>query len=235
MILVDAHPKCGTNLIKKVLGGFGFKHELGGLIRHQPGQPMAITKGGKWASFDTPHTHFMHAHICAGSLPNPCQMVFCLRDPRNALLSFLRWAEKRDAEVTPFKVCEEDALRLIYCGPYGAALPWAQSWNAFAMWYGAKGVCSVRFEELCHDGGVSVARIAGYVNVDPDKVAGVYEGLFGNGKDIAGRPVYEGASTWTGQWSDWRDLWTDRIDAAWTETGGPEFEKRFGYEKQEST
>ncbi len=127
MILANAHPKCGCNLGKKVLGGLGLKHESGGLVGHRPLGALFMTKDGKWAAFDKDHGHFLHAHVPFGSVPAGSKMVFSVRHPRNALISFLRWAERRNEEKLPYRLCREHMLLLIREGPYELSLPWARS------------------------------------------------------------------------------------------------------------
>ena len=42
--------------------------------------------------------------------------------------------------------------------------------------------------------------------------------------------AYGGTITFTGQHSDWRQHWNDLIDKHWSEIGGCDLEKRWGYE-----
>jgi hypothetical protein len=222
VIIANAFPKCGTNVVKKILGGLGLEQQVGQIYRMVPQHRVDLRKAPYHVSlrdvYSMDNDHFVHAHMAwntQGFQPSGAdnKMIYIQRDPRNALVSLVRWAASRG------KIEEESESYLIYFLEKGAYeyAPWIEGWRNYQRWIGQPGVCDVTFESVFSDGGGSVEKVAKFVGADTTRVDEVYTGLFGNGKQIKGRDVYKDASTWSGGLSDWQTYphWTPHVQAVW--------------------
>lgn len=250
VVLANGFPKSGTNLIKKVLGALGHHHEKGLLMKQLPDHKILLTKYGGHhpASEDGPSplptrpianpcghhplinalfekdNCFIHSHVGWTEDPRIDKIVHITRNPRNASLSFLRWAKARGRGLDYTRT---DLRNLLSWGlyDYGA---WLRAMVQFHEWTDDPRACCVRFEDICTDGGESVSRILKYLGEPNQQTARIYAGLYGNGKQIDGVDVYEGLSTWTGELSDWTTCpWWD--EDLWNQFDGPAIEKVLGY------
>jgi hypothetical protein len=99
----------------------------------------------------------------------------------------------------------------------GLILGAIQSFEPFAAYDGYLDddtVLTVRFEDLVADQ-KELVRISEYIGVD--YIDGAFEML----------PKH--TRTWTGDFSNWEDHWTDRIQESWIAMDGPEVETRWNY------
>lgn len=235
-ILANAFPKCGTNLVKKALGAMGLHHHDGGLVRHNSSELTRFvipngdgTKRQESIStvLDLPENDFIHAHLCyGGDLPiSGAKMIFIHRNPRDAAISMLRTGKAG---------LREDKAALITliqqgCFSYG---PWARAWANFMCWRVVPWVLSVRFDEICTDGGATVAAMANYLGLKGIDAPRIAKGLYGHGKQFEGRDVYEGGSTWTDREpSSWKTCgyWDEQVEDVWDQAQGNKVEKIHGY------
>ena len=234
MIIANAFPKHGTNLVKKTLGGLGLHHEVGMLRKHNTTEPLEFRKGDRGLStkevLGLPDGTFVHGHVCPPIVLRPSiKVVHIVRNPRNAVVSFLRWVDGRDENVPKRIRYDHDGLELLLLRGAYTYGPWCQAMLNFSTWIHRPGVCVVKFENICSDAGRSVERIAHYVGIHDQKLSWrVYDGLYGNEDRIGGVRVTRDKSTWTGRLSDWREceFWDEEL---WEKVWGPEVERAYGY------
>lgn len=176
---------------------------------------------------------FLQGHT---ALPNPAgfKAINIFRNPRNACISWLRWASQLSGEER-WPETEEALLKLITKGNWGWG-PWPAAMLEFTKWINIGGPC-VKFEEICQDGGASVLYIAQNLGLETSKfeAATISASLFG--EDDIYRPGTETQqeTTWSGRWSNWLECpyWTPAVEQAWRAGMGPEVEWRLGYTEGE--
>lgn len=132
------------------------------------------------------------------------KQILITRNPKNTLISWLRF--------TGEKVTQGFLMGLFksYDG-----YPLYDSYARYQPYQEDKDTLIVRFEELFSDGGSSLERVADFIGVPLlDDAYDNIEGL---------------TLTYTGKLSDWRDHWSDLVEAAWIEARGDEVEKLWSY------
>jgi len=243
VIFVNAFPKCGTNLVKKALGGLGLTQVPSQLVKMRPADSIQFAKTDEGADIAgmlaLDDSNYIHCHTCPPMPHKPLRAINIVREPRNALISFLRWSErtpdtKGGRHFFDLGANEESAVSLIEAGAYLYG-PWVQAMMNFVPWTRMPGVLNVRFEDIASDGGETVAKIANFIGAfDADSGRNrdwVYNGLMGHGHDIDGVTVCPDKSTWTGSLSDWETcgFWTPAVEDAWRAKGGSRLETALGY------
>ena len=142
-----------------------------------------------------------HSTYAEGEPAGTTHRVLIVRDPRNIIVSWLRFNRM---PVTP--------------GTFLAAFrrfqgaPLVEEMAAFEPWLFVSHV--VRFERLLADD-TAMRGIANYCGVD--YIAGAWEELPGYTK------------TYNAEHSDFRTVWNGDIESAWNGEGGPELLARWGY------
>ena len=124
--------------------------------------------------------------------------LFIRRDPRNALISWVRW---RGMPVTQGTVI-------------GAMAEYLPMLAQYEGWLTDPRVLVVSYEALIADD-AQMRAIAAHVGVP--YLDDAWPALPGH------------TLTWTGRYSDHREVWTRAIDKAWAEAGGPGLLARWGY------
>lgn len=216
MILCNGCSKSGTHFLTSLMLSMG-KTQLGGTLIKRPKKPLNVTSKKPLSSiFEADDTQFIHSHLIhRAPLAEKLQghkHLFIIRHPRNIAISWMRHRNKQDAAI----VESAETLEMIIRGGFfghpvpdfiGYHLPWREE----------PGVCCIRFEDLVARDEDSLTRIAQTVGATPDPEH--YTRAFGD------------SSTWTGKVSDWSDspFWTEAVEKAWGEAGGPEIEKTAGY------
>lgn len=130
--------------------------------------------------------------------------IFLRRDPRNIVLS---WATHQRLPHNAATV--KRLLRSFVNGP-----SLVQEMAAYEGWLSDAGTLQVRYEDLVASD-AEMRRIAAYL----------------------GEPYPEGSWehlpgltwSWTPNHADWRAVWTPRIERDWSDAGGDELLKRWGY------
>jgi hypothetical protein len=129
--------------------------------------------------------------------------VFVKRDPRNAVVSWLRFNGK---PVTQGMVI---AALADFDGK-----PLVDAMQEFEGWLTDSGTLVVRFEDLIASDG-ELRRIAEHLGVPY--------------LDDAFPALPAGTVTWSGKLSDYRAIWSTEVQRAWAEAGGNEVLHRWGY------
>ena len=129
--------------------------------------------------------------------------VCIFRNPKNVIISWLRFTGKPVTQGMIIEQIKNHAERGIL-----------ESCSDYTPYLDTDVLC-VRYEELLTDEGETVEKIAKYLDVP------VLEDCYPN---IQGMTV-----TWTGEPSNWEDHWSDEIQKAWDENGGPELEAAWKY------
>lgn len=130
--------------------------------------------------------------------------VFMVRDPRNMLVSWLRFQSRA---VSPGMLIT--AMREYAGGP-----PLLTTLAAFRPWLNDPATFVLRFEDLIASA-APMRSLATYL--DTPYLEGAWEVLPGL------------TETWTGTYSDYRTVWTQDVERVWSELGGSEALKEWGY------
>ena len=213
----------------------GLHHHDGGLVRHNMNElTRFVVPNGDGTKrqepihevLGLPKDNFIHAHLCyGGDLPIAgAKMIFIHRNPRDAAISMLRTGK------AGLREDKAALLTLIQQGCFGYG-PWARAWGHFMCWTVVPWVLSVRFDEICTDGGATVANMAAYLGLKDIDAPRIAKGLYGHGKRFEGQDVYKGDSTWTGEHSSWRTCgyWDEQVEDVWDQSGGTKIEQIHGY------
>lgn len=131
--------------------------------------------------------------------------VFIKRDPRNVVVSWVRHFKQPVTDGTLVASMRNVA---------NTWRPLNDSLAAYEGWLTHPGTLVVRFEDLSTNP-ETLNLIADYMGSE------VPEDAWGN--------LPGGTATWTGALSDWRAVWTDRVDKHWHDIGGPALLKTWGY------
>jgi hypothetical protein len=144
------------------------------------------------------------AHIPYGQPLPPGQHILVVRDPRNALISWIRFQGK---PVTPGMVVS--TFRHVEDASYHDALA------RYEGWLTDPDTMVVRFEHLIVSD-AEMRRIATALGIS--YLDGAFEALPGL------------THTWTGQLSDYRTIWSLDLEARWQAEGGSDILRVWGYE-----
>jgi len=129
--------------------------------------------------------------------------ILIVRDPRNIVVSMLRFRYKPQTPgmfITTFRKFQDKPL--------------VEELGEYEGWLGDSETLAVKFEDLIV-GQNQMEKIAAYAGVP--YLDGAFEELPGLTR------------TWTGEYSDYRKLWTPEVDKVWREEGGQELAARWGY------
>jgi hypothetical protein len=143
--------------------------------------------------------HALHANTIKDD-----RHLFIIRNPRNALISWLRWNKKPLAQGTIITTLQR----------YEDSVPFYDYWMRYVSWMTAENAMVIRFELLLDDERV-LRRIADYLGVA--YLDDAYAHLVGP------------TATYTGRLSRWQEHWTPIVEDAWGTFGGTEIERAFGY------
>lgn len=237
MIIANGFPKSGTHLLMKTLEHLGLKRShyfifrapngsgLLEIIDRQKGSIRRIDTVEVMNTFD----QFLQGHTALPS-PSGFKVINIFRNPRNACISWLRWASQLPGE-DRWPETEETLIKLITKGNWGWG-PWPTAMLYFTKWISYGEPC-VKFEEICHDGGASVLYIAQNLGlkITPARAAQISLDLYGNDPIFQPGTKDQRESTWSGKWSNWLECpyWTSKVEQAWQASDGPRVEECLGY------
>lgn len=224
MIICNGHPKSGTNLLLKSCSMMGFRDSSLFAVSLKSGTPYKVrkinldqTKEPKEKTFvdKFDNSFFCHAHLAPGSGINLSQhkMINIFRDPKNTLISYLRWADRRNKG---FKKTKNDLKKLItdgYCG-----MSFFKSISQYYEYKSNKNVLCVNYENLLEID--TLKNISKFIGADSSlDLEYISQNAYGNGKKLPnGKDAYHALSSWSGNSSNWQDWWDDEIDALWNTT-----------------
>jgi hypothetical protein len=171
-ILINACPKHGTHALQK---GVELLGQVAGDVHHIP---------------------------FGESLPDgTTKHLYIHRDPRNAILSWMRWDGK---EITD--------------GTFMAAVRGAKylpQTRQYLGWLNDRDTYKVRYEDLIADD-ATLRGIAGFLGVPY--------------LDSAHRSLPGLTRTWRSDHSDFTRIWSPVVARCWTDAGGDELVEQFGYQ-----
>lgn len=190
MIVANGCPKSGTHALARLLIGRGIERVPGLLkCKHKRARFQLKIKGTTKMVLEElkqfPDTHYIHGHVHADIDLSWATVLTIIRDPRNVLVSYVRWKERQQDPRGPSNVLE--AMDNF------ARRPFPEVYRGFLRWQGRCEI--IRYEDL-----------------DPTSLH---------------QPA--GWGTWTGNPSDWRNWWTERIERKWRRIGGPDLVAEAGY------
>ena len=152
-----------------------------------------------------------HLHTANYLLADKHKVAYVYRNPRNVLISAQRYQnhQMRGWELT----VTEDKLIDQFFDFFNSSM--VGSYTAYMKWLNSKAY-TFKYEEILKDMEV-VNGLADYLGKERPK-----------GDFLSKIPG--GTYTWTGETSDWKKYWTEKLDRIWTEEGMVEIEKRLGYD-----
>lgn len=238
MIFCNGVPKNGTNLLLKICGFLEFTDAQYFILSNPDGSFRARRQhlGEKEhinpsMVFIRDNGYFCHSHVLhEPKLYNDHKVITIFRDPRNALVSAMRYKpapQTKGGEYYfrgKYKLSGKHRILDLIRNGYNKFPTWADYTRAFLPWL--KHGLPVRFETINTIN--TLKAIRDYLGADGD-VDYLSGHLIGNGKEIDNRPMYAADSTWSGELSDWHDYWDDEIQAAFEETGCHTLLKELGY------
>lgn len=136
-------------------------------------------------------------------LPHAGPHLLIKRDPRNALISWMRFCQK---PVTPGMFVS--TFRWVEHSTYRIALAEYEGWLADPATF------VVKFEDLIASD-TEMRRIAAHLDIP--YLDGAWEELPGL------------TTTWTGKLSDYRDIWNPYVEGCWKTGDGDGILRRWGY------
>lgn len=242
MILVNGPAKMGLNLAQKLCFALGLRDSGHAFVRLGPvpgisARRILDNEGGKAAVeaepvLELPDKFFAHCHVAhypGVGLLERHRMLLCWRDPRDAAISYARWAERTGR----WESAAGGLLGLIRGDgqvPWrqrGELVTWAQHVGEYLPWAAEAGCHILRYEALADPATVKAA--ARFLGCACDAAA-VAAGLLGDGANFQGRRAYVGRSSWSGgQPSRWEDWWSETLDDAWILSGGRKLTAAMGY------
>lgn len=131
--------------------------------------------------------------------------IFIKRDPRNVAVSWVRWLKQPVTEGTFIAACRNMANTW-------RALP--ASLADYEGWLTHTGTLVVSYEALIASP-EEINRMARHLGSEVP--ADAWPNLLG------------GTATWSGQPSDWREVWTPGLQRHWQSIGGAELLRAWGY------
>ena len=146
-----------------------------------------------------------HLHTCNYHLAENNKVAYVLRNPRNVLISAMRY---KNHQMRGWKdtITDEKLIELFF-EFFNCSMPGV--YVSYEKWLTSKAHV-VRFEGL----------------VDRSEIPGLAAFLGVPNKPIA---LEGGTYTWTGELSEWDKFWTPGIDKVWKEEGMVEIERGLGY------
>jgi len=152
-----------------------------------------------------------HKHTTDWHLAEKNKVVYIYRNPRNVLLSAVRYQNEQVRDST--KDISPDKLRDMFYDFFNCSLPYV--FRAYEGWMTSNALI-IRFEDLISDKDC-MDKIADYCGVEKPSYE-TFKGLYG-----AKTP------TWSGKLSDWQEVWCPEIDKIWKDEGMLEIEQSLGY------
>ena len=150
-----------------------------------------------------------HMHTANYHLAEAQKVAYVYRNPRNVLLSALRYRnhQRRGWEDT---ITDEKLIDVAF--DFFNAPIWAV-YRGYEKWLTSNAYC-FKYEDMVT--GAAADGLADYLGV-------------ARRADIAERLAEGGTPTWTGKPSRWEDFWSDAIDKVWLDEGMVEIERELGY------
>ncbi|WP_299417680.1 sulfotransferase domain-containing protein [uncultured Sulfitobacter sp.] len=216
MILCSGCSKSGTHFLTSLMVAMG-KEQLGGTLIKRPKSKLFSTSKRPLSDLlSQDNSHFMHGHVIYRAplvkRLSEHRHLFILRHPRNIAISWMRHRIKQNPELEAGPVLLEQIIR---GGMFGHEVP--KFISLHLDWQHEPETLTVRFEDLAARDMAVLEKICAYVGepTNPD----LYDKAFG------------ASSTFTGSFSTWSDnpIWTDAVEQAWQDTGGPRVEEAAGY------
>lgn len=224
MIICNGPPKTGTNLLQKVCAALGKQDSEYFLVAQRKNSHVTarkITDSGKVTeplknalSFN--NDYFCHAHIAHNSKISEIknqQILISMRDPRDAAVSFVRWAERRNKG---WKATKEDLLRLLKEGHFENT--WVELIQNYVGWISEPNALCIKFEDIYTTNGIE--KISKFLNVNCD-ISEIQPLIYGNGKNLGeGKQAYKSLSSFSGKKSNWIEWWDQDLEEMWRKTDG---------------
>ena len=149
------------------------------------------------------------SHMGYKELPEGDKHVFIKRHPKNAFLSNCRFHN--------YPI--QSGMLQSKLRNWNGSGPYIDRWARQVGWLTAPNTLVITFEGLISDGGETIRQVADYLDVP--FLEDAYAHLPG------------GTRTWNPVHSDYTtcEAWTDAVESVWTETGGDEIVRAFGYDR----
>jgi hypothetical protein len=240
VIISNAIPKAGGHLLYAYLGACGLKKEPGELYadvdvdgdgracrREVTGSQKDIWDGiavrdPETMLADMERKAVINAHVHDKIDLSGHAVAFMYRNPRNLLYSYARFSAADFNWNPPVREPSDKAVRSRMQPSYMRQI--VGQCRCFYGWL-SKSDIAVKFEDFIADPdttGKAIAAALGIGFADPSMVIG----------ESTPWVTLRYRGTWSGQLSDWRQVWNDRLDAQWRAAGGYEVEAGYGYKNK---
>lgn len=227
MIIVNGAPKSGTTMLVTYLQTCGLILEPGGLMAYPGDKPLVMRGGKPWGdvrSLDEVLDHFDKDRVVGAHVGDHVEfpghlVVFTYRNPRDMVVSQARWrAVGLDWTNVKEQPSESEVRAHITNGLIREVLTTMRSFEGWLL----KADATVEFSEFVKKPHLTAARLGTALHMsmaDPEDMLG----------DKAPWVTEEYRGTWSGQHSDWRQVWDQRLDEVWTAWGGLDVERAYGF------
>ena len=218
MLICNGCSKTGTHILT-TLAKEGGLNQLGGtLIKRRPNTELKVTSNRLLKEvLALDNQNFIHGHVAykpfleGRLIDSGHKMVHIVRNPRNVAIS---WMRHRNKQSPNFRVSEENLLKIIENKMFGMSV--VEYYSGFTGWINSKLALNLKFEEIFEEKKKTVKSFSSYLQLDH--------------KEIDMNKVFGRGSTFTGNWSDWKEWWSQDVEEAWIRSSGIELEEKLGYE-----
>ncbi len=197
IILSNGAPKTGTHALVKAIELLGIPRDDSSFRTQRTGEDLAEgeMREGLWTGL---------GHFYYRDRPKVDKIVHIVRDPRNVMISWLRWVKTS---------VHTGLIAAAIRGEYASG-GLKQVMEEFFGYLDDPDVLTVQFEDLISDE-ATIRSIATYLGMP--YIDGAFEGIWG------------GTKTFSDTLSEWEKDWSPILDDVWAEQDGPAIEKRLGY------
>ncbi|MCK8137771.1 hypothetical protein [Pseudoalteromonas sp. 2CM28B] len=204
MIICNGCSKSGTHILTNIAKQSGFEQVGGTLIKRKPNAKMMM-KGSMSLEkvLACSNSFYVHSHIAysqeALKTLEGNKHLFIYRDARNLALSWLRHRNREDSTIA---VSTKNLIKLIKGGMFGVSIP--DFYSGFINWIADPKTFVISFEEIT-SGNYSFSKLETFLEVPAGSID---------------NSIFANSSTKNKVHSNWKDLWSDDVEAAWVEAGG---------------
>ncbi len=236
LVICNGARKTGTHLLKQCVVGMGFQSIPGvikpGMWDPKDGSPVkklpinSIEKDILSLAPDKLN-HAIVGHIPYSDKFGPDKYITMIRNPRNIIVSFMRWAmRKKDTKINALlNDLYNDSDRLIQIIRNMNKIGLYEELLKYAKWLDDPDHLIVRFENLINKdtNNAQLVRIAKYLDIHSIDASDIAE------KVIQGIDKERTGKTYSGELSNYEEYFTKKVEEEFIRVGGNKINEYFGY------